>query len=121
MWSHSKGFTLMELLVVLTIVSLLATAAIPAYRRYRSHAYDFRALSDLQIVAVAEESYYLENERYLSCSGNSCLKLPSVPRLSNGVKLDISASEDSFVGNASHPKGTGKVYKWDSSKGGIVD
>ena len=117
-----KGFTLLELLAVMTIISILSLFAIPQYRDYKKRAYDLRAQYDLRNVATAEELYYLEEETYLSCSNEECSNLPGINRLSEGVKLNIQTSEeDSFQGEASHSKGTGKVFKWNSNAGGFIN
>jgi prepilin-type N-terminal cleavage/methylation domain-containing protein len=121
--NYSKGFTLIELLVVLAIIGVLTATAIPAYQQYKKQAYDFRALSDLKMVSLGEESYFLEKEEYFSCSDNTCTQLPGVPSLSKGVSLSVDASspQEGFTATAQHQNGTGKVYKWDSARGGIVE
>lgn len=119
--SLQTGFTLLELLIVLAIAGILTAIAVPQYSAYRQRAFDFRVLNDLRNVAIAEEAYFLESERYLSCSDQECEALPGIVRLSAGVTLSITAAEESFTGLASHPRGTGKEFRWDSSNGGLVD
>ena len=116
----ARGFTLIELLVVMGIVSALVAVALPRYAAYRANAFDTRAEIDLRSVAMAEEAYFLTNERYLSCSGSTCTQLPGVQRLSEGVRLAVEASDTSFKGTASHPRGSGKIFTWDSSAGGLT-
>jgi prepilin-type N-terminal cleavage/methylation domain-containing protein len=115
------GFSLIELLVVMGIISTLLAVALPRYTRYRANAFDSRAEMDLRSVALAQEAYFLENSAYLSCSGSSCLTLPGISKLSAGVTLSITAAANAFTGNSSHQKGSGKVFKWDSEQGGFVD
>lgn len=118
---HSqRGFTLIELLVVMGIVSALIAVALPRYSDYRASAFDSRAEIDLRSVAMAEEAYFLDKEEYLSCSGASCSQLPGIQKLSDGVSLSVSASKTGFTATASHPKGSGKTFTWDSAQGGIV-
>lgn len=114
------GFTLIELLVVMGIVSALIAVALPRYSSYRANAFDSRAEMDLRSVAMAEEAYFLDKEEYLPCSGATCAQLPGIERLSDGVELTIEAQEAAFIGQASHPKGSGKVYTWNSALGGMV-
>ena len=119
-FNKNNGFTLIELLVVLTIVGLIVASAIPQYREYRSQAYDFRALNDLRMVALAQEAHYLKEEEYLECSSDTCTSLSGVPRLSEGVSIDVVVEdEDVFIATASHERGSGKVYTWNNEKGGI--
>jgi prepilin-type N-terminal cleavage/methylation domain-containing protein len=115
------GFSLIELLVVMGIISTLLAVALPRYTRYRANAFDSRAEMDLRSVALAQEAYFLENSSYLSCSDSECARLPGITRLSAGVELSVTASPSSFTGNSKHQKGSGKVFRWDSEQGGFVD
>ncbi|SDF14907.1 MULTISPECIES: type IV pilin protein [Rhodanobacteraceae] len=60
----TRGFTLIELVIVVLIVAILAAVAIPSYRRYvvRSHRVDAKtALVDL---AARQERFYYSNNKY---------------------------------------------------------
>ena len=117
----SGGFTLIELLVVMGIISGLIMVAVPKYATYRQKAFDTRAEVDLRSVAMAEEAYFLDKDKYLACANQSCATLPGISRLSPGVTLTISlVGQSGFRGTASHPQGSGKVYTWDSLQGGMV-
>lgn len=118
--SH-RGFSMIELLVVMGIMSALLAIALPRYSSYRSNAFDSRAEIDLRSVAMAEEAYFLEKDSYLACSGASCSQLPGIKKLSAGVVLAITTTETGFRGTASHPKGSGRVFTWDSDQGGLLD
>jgi prepilin-type N-terminal cleavage/methylation domain-containing protein len=119
--SSQQGFSMIELLVVMGIMSALIAIALPRYGSYRSSAFDSRAEIDLRSVAMAEEAYFLENDKYLTCSGASCSQLPGIKKLSPGVVLAVTTSETGFRGTASHPKGSGRVFTWDSDQGGLLD
>jgi prepilin-type N-terminal cleavage/methylation domain-containing protein len=113
------GFTLIELLVVIAIVSALVAVAVPQYSAYKKRAFDVRAQMDLRSVALAEEAYFLDAERYLSCADTGCTVLPGIRALSPGVTLEITATTSGFTGKANHSKGSGKVYTWNSDTGGM--
>jgi type IV pilus assembly protein PilA len=115
-----RGFTLLELLVVLSIVGVLTATAIPAYRDYKARGFDFRALSDLRSLAIAQEANFIDQETYLSCSNAGCLALPGLSAISEGVEISANGNEESFTAVATHPKGSGKSYSWDSSAGGLA-
>ena len=116
-----NGFTLIELLVVMTIVATLSAFAVPHYQSYRERSFDLRAQFDLRSVAIAEEAHFLDEEQYLSCQNAQCEHLPGIARLSDGVQLTITAADTSFTGKASHPKGSGKEFHWDSERGGLIN
>ena len=116
----NQGFTLLELLVVLTIVSILTAFSIPQYNTYKQKAFDTRALNDLHNAAIAEEAYYIDKEEYLTCQNDSCTQLPGFAAISAGVELNITVDETGFIATASHPKGSGKTFTWDSHLGGLL-
>lgn len=116
-----QGFTLIELLATMAIIAILTSIAVPQYQAYRKRAFDLRAVNDLRNVATAEEAHFLDWEEYKSCVDDSCVGLPGITALSNGVKLQIVAAETSFSGSATHPRGSGKVYQWNSERGGLIE
>ena len=115
----TNGFTLLELLVTLTIVSIITAIAIPQYQEYRRRGFDVRASSDLRNIAIAQEAHFLEHEHYLSCQDDACTALPGIAAISAGVTITIAAKEASFTGQASHKNGSGRVFHWDSERGGL--
>jgi len=58
------GFTLIEILVVIGIISILAAIAISQYQSYRVRAYDTTAKSDLKNAMIEIENYFVENDIY---------------------------------------------------------
>lgn len=60
----SRGFTLIELMVVVAIVAILAAVAIPGYRNYVLRAGRTDALVAVNEVAMAQERYRLDHNAY---------------------------------------------------------
>ena len=56
--SNSKGFTLIELMIVIAIIGILAAIAIPNFIAYRNKAYCSRAESDANATAAALADYF---------------------------------------------------------------
>ena len=61
---NDKGFTLVELLVVVAIIGILAAIAIPMYGDYRLNSFNAGAASDLRNAKSALESYYSDRHQY---------------------------------------------------------
>ena len=62
--SGMKGVTLIELMIVVVIVGILASIAVPSYRNYMLRAQRSDAMSALLRVAAAQEKFYLQNNTY---------------------------------------------------------
>jgi len=58
------GFTFIELLVVVTIVGLLSSIAVPRYRLMKQRAQATNVLADLQVVRVAVLNYYADYQEF---------------------------------------------------------
>ena len=57
---NRKGLTLVEVMVIVLIMGLLFTIAVPNFARIRRNAYRDKCITNLQIIAAAKEHYSLE-------------------------------------------------------------
>lgn len=90
---NSKGFTLVEIMIVVVIIGLLAAMAIPAFQKVRENSVGKAMENDARQIAAAAQQYFLENGGITSISFSI-----------NSATGEISAPLSSFVKSVS--KGT---------------
>ena len=59
-----QGFTLIELMIVVAVVGILASIALPSYRDYVIRGNRTEAKAALQSLALAQERFFAVNNRY---------------------------------------------------------
>ena len=85
--NQSKGFTLVEIMIVVVIIGLLAAMAIPAFQKVRSASQDKTVLNNARQLSAAADQYYLEQ-------GVSSVTLGNLIGTTNYVKaLNLVANE----------------------------
>ncbi|MBW2293905.1 MAG: prepilin-type N-terminal cleavage/methylation domain-containing protein [Deltaproteobacteria bacterium] len=67
---RTAGFTLIELMIVVSIVGLLSSVAIPNYMRFQMKTKSTEAKTSLAAIRTAEESYFSEYGRYAPATPN---------------------------------------------------
>jgi type IV pilus assembly protein PilE len=82
-----RGFTLIELMVVVAIVAILATIATASYRNYTMRATRTEGRIVLLAIQVAQEKFFLQNSQY----AQSIATITADPPGGLGIR-DINAS-----------------------------
>ena len=106
---NKKGFTLMELLIVVSIIGVLATIAIPAYSQYKGRAMDADAKSNLHNVYLACKVYWMDEGSASDCTASETSSTAYGYTQSSEVIIVVSGGEVTFSGSASHA-GSGNTY-----------
>ncbi|MFH1139172.1 MAG: prepilin-type N-terminal cleavage/methylation domain-containing protein [Pseudomonadota bacterium] len=110
------GFTLIELMVVVAILGVLVTIALPQFAKYRRSAQNAAAKAALAQVATAQEDYYLLHNGY----ANALVNLANwyVPEPTMAVNV-LAGDKDSWSATANHISST-DVFTYTSSGGGLL-
>ena len=69
-WSQ-KGFTIVELLIVIVVIAILAAITIVAYNGVQQRARDSQRDQNIQTITKALELYYVDNGRYPAGGGST--------------------------------------------------
>lgn len=98
---ESKGFTIVELLIVIVVIGILAAISIIAYNNVQQKARDSQRAQDIKTIAKALEMYYLDHGSYPpSGCGSNC---PS-PKVINTSWASTADGSWSILKNALVPK-----------------
>ncbi|MDF1564920.1 MAG: prepilin-type N-terminal cleavage/methylation domain-containing protein [Deltaproteobacteria bacterium] len=96
----SKGFTLIELMIVVAIIGILAAIAIPNFIKFQARSKQSEAKSNLKSMYTAEKAYYNEKDKYT----NLLLIVGFSPERGNRYAYYSGAAANSV--NRSDPSGT---------------
>lgn len=102
MRSDSRGFTIIELLIVVVIIGILAAIAIPKFANTKERAYLASMKADLRNLVTAEEAYMADFYTYTANLGPTYQTSPGI-----AVAMQ-SVSASGWAATATHT-GTGKT------------
>jgi type IV pilus assembly protein PilE len=72
-----RGFTLIEMMIVVTIVAILAAVALPAYTEHVTRGKLAEAQGELSAMRSKLETFFLDNRTYVgACVANTVAPLP---------------------------------------------
>ena len=74
---NNKGFTLLELLMVIIVIGILASVAIPQYQNFIEKARASEAVNFIGQIIKAEELVKLETDNYTYILGDLLLEIPA--------------------------------------------
>jgi prepilin-type N-terminal cleavage/methylation domain-containing protein len=103
-----RGFSMIELLIVVTIISLLAAIAIPNLRKARQSANAASAVQSLRTITTAQHLYKQRTKRYgtlveLAPDGTLDTSLGSGNKSSYIFDVSVSADFEHFTTSSNCP------------------
>lgn len=122
-----EGFTLLELLIVIFIITILASVIVPRFKGIQEEGEIVAAKGDLNTIKTALESYYLHNREY---PDKLTKLLEASPRILNTIPEDRFNSpnyynyellEDGYYVVWSNGPNKQKDYQLDSSSPPKID
>jgi prepilin-type N-terminal cleavage/methylation domain-containing protein len=102
-----RGFTLIEILIVIVILGVLAAIAIPKYGQAKARAHFAVMRTDLRNVMTAQEAYHQLRNTYYA----GPIPVPGTDlTTSAGVTITLSDVTDSgWAATATHASASGRV------------
>ncbi len=106
-----RGFTLIELMIVVAIIAILAGILVPNFVNARAQAQTSACESNLRAIATAMELYYADNQRYPDAGAiPDALNTTTVTYLNNTPRDPADAGATPAKYTFTQPTGDGQSY-----------
>lgn len=107
---RTKGFTLVELMIAVAIVSILAAVAMPLYNNYIDTSREGVLVNNISTLEVFQEDFRLRNGNYLLVAADAAAIEAAIgwtPQSNNGTTYAIAdGGGGTYEVTATGPQGT---------------
>jgi prepilin-type N-terminal cleavage/methylation domain-containing protein len=110
---NEKGFTLIELMIVIAIIGILAAIAIPNFIAYRRRSYNSAANADVKNAYTAAQAYFIDHSG-IADTVNETLVANYGFRQTANVSVDAGGTQGSLLITTYHTSGD-RTYTSDNA------
>ena len=96
---NSRAFTLVEIMIVVSIIALLAAIAVPGFMRARKRSQASRIINDLRLIDSALDQYAIEHDKK---TGDPVAVSDWTNYLKKGINLYVTGND--VFGNGFGPQ-----------------
>ncbi len=100
---YSQGFTLIELMITITILSVLLVFAVPSYLSYVDTAEQAVLVNNINTIEVFQEDFFLRN-------GNYAVGLADIAAIEGAIGWEPQADDGILYAIADGPSGDASDY-----------
>jgi type IV pilus assembly protein PilE len=87
----AKGYTLIELMVVVAIIGVISAIAYPSYQGYTCDTFIGQGVADMKVCALGMERHYSNGFTYVTPTANDItVACPNVSPTEGAAKFDLS-------------------------------
>jgi type IV pilus assembly protein PilA len=95
MLKNQGGFSLIELMIVVAIIGILASIAVPNFQKFQARSKQSEAKNGLSAVYTGQKAYAAEWDRFTTCT----TKMGYTPEGTSRYNIGFPTASAQFIGN----------------------